>query len=466
MKILVVEDEISVRVGISYTLTKEGYKVAIADNGIDGIKLFEKEDFDIVITDLRLPAANGIQVLESIKNISPDTGVIIITAFAEIKTAVEAMRKGAYDYISKPFAPEELIIVIDKFINHRNLELENIRLREEIEKSKQFQQIVGTSPTIQDIFEKIKIIAETDSSVIIYGESGTGKELVANAIHNLSARKNKPFIKINCAAIPETLVESELFGHEKGAFTDAVHRRKGKFEAADTGTIFFDEIGDMPFTLQTKLLRVLEDNTFQRLGGNDTVCVNVRILCATSKNLKNEAKAGRFREDLYYRLNVLSLTLPPLRERKEDIPLLVNHFLKTFCEKAQKPVPPVTPATMEKLLSYDYPGNVRELKHAIEMSATFCKCSKMETWCLPADIRGSETQELETVIKQNTPDCCENLPLPERIKVYEKEILLKILRDTNGKKKEAAKKLGVTRETLWRKLKEYEIPVSAADLDD
>lgn len=460
MKILVIEDELSVRLGISCTLEGAGYKIATTEDGLDGIRLFEKENFDIVITDLRLPGADGIEVLKSIKNISPDAGVVIITAFADVKTAVEAMREGAYDYISKPFAPNELLIIIDRFIKHRELELENIRLRREIGECKYFQHIVGISPAMQAIFEKIEVVSKTDSSVMIYGESGTGKELVANAIHSLSPRKDNPLIKINCAAIPETLLESELFGHEKGAFTGAIHRRKGKFEMAHGGTIFLDEIGDMPLSLQAKLLRILEDHTFERVGGNESVSVDVRTIYATSKNLKEDIKAGKFREDLYYRINVLPITLPPLRERKEDIPLLVNHFLKIFSEKAGKTGLAISPAAMERLVAYEYPGNVRELRHAIEMFVTFCRGDTIEPCCLPAEIRGTEVRHSDVAL------ACDKLPLTERVRAFEREIIARVLEETDSKKKEAAKKLGISRGTLWRKLKEHGFPVSDADLED
>ncbi len=459
MKMLVIEDELSVRLGTSCTLENAGYRVTAADNGLDGIRLFEKEHFDIVITDLRLPGANGIEVLKSIKNISPDTGVIIITAFADVKTAVEAMKEGAYDYISKTFDPNELLIIIDRFIKHRGLVLENIRLKEEVRDKKQFQCIIGGSPAMQKIFETIEVVSKTDSSVMIYGESGTGKELVANAIHNLSPRKDKPFIKINCAAIPETLLESELFGHEKGAFTGAIHRRKGKFETAHGGTIFLDEIGDMPPGLQAKLLRILEDRTFERVGGNEQVRVDVRIIYATSKNLKEEAKAGKFREDLYYRINVLPITLPPLKERTEDIPLLVEHFMRSFGEKTGRTKLTVSPAAMERLAVYEYPGNVRELKHAIEMAVTLCKGETIEPLCLPAEIRGTEIEQGYQAL------ICNKLPVTEKVKAFERELIARALEETGGKKKETAKKLGFSRGTLWRKLKEYGFPVSESDSD-
>ncbi|RJQ52167.1 MAG: sigma-54-dependent Fis family transcriptional regulator [Nitrospiraceae bacterium] len=448
----------SVRLGISCTLEGAGYKAKTADDGIDGIRLFEKENFDIVVTDLRLPGADGIEVLKSVKSLSPDTGVIVITAFANVKTAVEAMKEGAYDYISKPFDPAELLIVIDRFLKHRGLELENIILKEQIRERRQFEHIIGISPVMQTIFNTIAVVARTDSSVMIYGESGTGKELAANAIHNLSPRKDKPFIKINCAAIPETLLESELFGHEKGAFTGALQRRKGKFEAAHSGTIFFDEIGDMPLNLQAKLLRVLETHNFERLGGNEILTVDIRTIYATRKNLKDEVKAGNFREDLYYRINVLPVTLPPLRERKEDIPLLAEHFMKIFGEKVGKPDLTVSPAAMERLSAYSYPGNVRELKHAIEMVATLCTGNVIESCCLPPEIRGTD--------KKYVPLICDALPLAERVRMFEREVIAHVLEETDGKKKEAAKILHISRETLWRKLRELGFPVSSSDFED
>ena len=456
IKVLLIEDELSVRLGITYTLEGARYVVKTVENGADGIRLFENEDFDIVITDLRLPGPDGIEILKFVKSISPDTGVIVVTAFADVKTAVEAMKEGAYDYISKPFDPEELLIVLDRFIKHRGLELENIRLKEEIKEKKQFESIVGVSPVMQAIFEKIGVIAKTDSSVMIYGESGTGKELVANAIHNLSPRKDKPFIKINCAAIPETLLESEMFGHEKGTFTGATQRRKGKFESADGGTIFFDEIGDMPLSLQAKLLRVLESHTFERLGGNESLTVNVRTICATRKNLKDDVKANKFREDLYYRINVLPITLPPLRERKEDIPLLIEHFIEIFSKKAGRTSPTLSPAAINRIMMYEYPGNVRELRHAVEMAVTYCKGDIIGFNCLPAELKGNE---IDRAILTR-----EDLSLTERMRAFEKEIIAYALEETSGRKKEAAKKLKISRETLWRKLREYDFPVS--DLEE
>jgi len=456
MKILVIEDEPSVRLGISYTLDEAGHKVSAEENGVDGIKLFGRKNFDVVITDLRLPGADGIEVLKSVKAISSDVGVIVITAFADVKTAVSAMKEGAYDYISKPFEPAELLVVLDKFQKQKGLELENIRLKEKIGEKNRFQRIIGKSPEMQRIFETIETIARTFSSVIIYGESGTGKELVANAIHDLSSRENKMFFKLNCSAIPETLIESELFGHEKGAFTGAAQRRKGKFEAADGGTIFFDEIGCLPLSLQPKLLRVLESKAFERLGGNETISVDVNTIFATGDNLLERVKEKSFREDLYYRLNVLPITIPPLRERREDIPMLIDCFLKMFEEKTGKSDLAMAPATMDLLLSYNYPGNIRELEHGIETAVTFSKGNVIEPGSLPVEIREAGEKQSAIALDDN------GYLLTKKMRAFEKEMIAKALKKTDGRKKEAARNLGISRETLWRKLKEHNLASDSA----
>jgi DNA-binding NtrC family response regulator len=459
-RILLIEDERSMRIGLLHALKADGYKVKATASGQEGVNLIAADEFDLVITDLRLPDIDGIQVLKTVMEVSPETGVVIITGFAEVKTAVEAMREGAYDYLSKPFDPDELLLVIDRFLKHKELENENLRLKEEIREIKQFEQIVGNSPSMRSIFEKISIVARTDSSVMIYGESGTGKELVANALHNLSPRKAKVFVKLNCAAIPETLIESELFGHEKGAFTGAIQRRKGKFEAADGGTIFLDEIGDLPQALQAKLLRVLENRTFERLGGNEPITVDVRTIYATSRNLKEEVNAGRFREDLYYRLNVMPMTLPPLRERREDIPLLVNHFLDLYARKNGKPGLTFSSAAMNRMSSYDFPGNIRELKYAVEMAATFSSGGVVDPRYLPNEISGGGFDQ--NSLKSNGDD----LPVTERVKAFEREIIAQALQESEGKKQEAARKLGISRGTLWRKLKEHEFLSADSDADE
>ncbi|WP_067620214.1 sigma-54 interaction domain-containing protein, partial [Dissulfuribacter thermophilus] len=337
-----------------------------------------------------------------------------------------------------------------RYFNYRELELENVRLRETIKEQAQFDNFIGKSSAMKAVFDLINTVAPTDVPVLIRGESGTGKELVANALHNLSERKDKPFIKINCAAIPENLLESELFGHEKGAFTGAVQARKGKFEAADGGTIFFDEIGDMPLSLQAKLLRVLEDQEITRLGGYKSIKVDVRTIFATAKDLKEAIKEGTFREDLFYRINVVPIHLPPLRERGEDITALIEHFLKIFSQKYGKQGLDISPDAYKSLLAYDYPGNVRELKNAIERAVLLSTGSHIHVTHLPSVFRK---------MAEDLPCISEDLPLEEGVKCYERQRILKALEQTKGKKIEAAAKLGISRKVLWKKLKELNIDI-------
>lgn len=447
-KILIIEDDPAMRLGMSHFLRSSGYSVEETGSSDRAIDILQKNFFDLIITDLRLPGRDGLSLLKEVKTKTPDTGVIIITAFADIKTAVQAIKDGAFDYIAKPFSNEELLLVIERFFNFRRLEKEVIRLRESI-KETNYEKLIGVSPAMKEIFDRIEAIAMTDVPVLIQGESGTGKELVANAIHNKSHRKDKPYIKINCAAIPETLFESELFGYEKGAFTGAMETKKGKFELANGGTIFFDEIGDMPLGLQAKLLRVLEDNTITRLGGRDSIKVDVRCIYATSKNLKDLIREGRFREDLFYRINVVPIQIPPLRERKEDIPYLIEHFLGYFQKKYSKSGLRFSPAAYEALLSYDYPGNVRELKHAIERAVLLSNAELIDIKSLPEEILPEFRIE----------DRClsSKLSLQECLQSFEKKLIITTLKETGGRKIEAAKRLGISRKVLWKKIKEYGI---------
>jgi DNA-binding NtrC family response regulator len=447
-------------------LKAAGYNVVATDKGTKGIELAEQQYFDLIVTDVRLPDTDGLEVLRRVKSFSPDTGIVIITAFAEVKNAVAAIKDGAYDYLAKPFDPEELQMILARFLRQRELESENFRLKEELQQCRFSEKIIAATPIMEALFEKISAVARTDSTVLIQGESGTGKELVVNAIHELSARRDKPLVKINCAAIPEALLESELFGHEKGAFTGALQRRMGKFEAAQGGTLFLDEIGDMPLALQAKLLRVIESLSFERLGSNESVKVDIRTICATAKNLEQEKEAHRFRADLYYRLNVLPITLPPLRQRRDDIPLLVSHFSGKIAKKNGTAKVTVSPAAIRVLMAYEFPGNVRELKHAIEMAATFCKGDIIEPCNLPeAMIRSTETEGKKSGLEAG-PGALEDMPLPEKIKSVEKELIAQALEEMGGVKKEVAKRLGVSRGTLWRKLKEHDFPCADDICDD
>lgn len=436
------------RLGMDHFLSSEGYAVSLCTNGSEGIRAIEKGGFDLVITDLKLPGRDGFSVLKRAKEAAPQMGVIIITGYAEVKDAVQAIKDGAFDYISKPFSNEELLISLERFFSYRRLENEVAYLREALKEQIAFEDIIGVGPAMRNVFDSIAAVAATDVPVLIQGESGTGKELVANAIHRLSTRTARPFIKINCAAIPDSLFESELFGHEKGAFTGATGTRQGKFEVADKGTIFFDEIGDIPMPLQPKLLRVLEENAVTRLGGNTPIPVDVRGVYATRRNLKDCIAEGTFREDVFYRINVVPITLPPLRERREDIPPLIEHFLTHFKEKFSKREVALSQFAYDALLSYAYPGNVRELKHALERAVVLSKDGAIDLRHLPDEISGNADR---------IPCISDDLSLEASLKCFERQRIIKALNEVGGKKLEAAKKLGISRKVLWKKLKEYAI---------
>lgn len=451
-KVLIIDDEPLMRISISDALKVEGFSVRETGLGKEGITLFRDFSFDVVITDLRLPDLDGIEVLKACKRYSPDTMVILITAHGSVDTAVEAMKYGAYDYITKPFSMDELLLMVKRVIRYKDLEEENLLLKEQVEGRYNFSGIIGKSERMQEIFDKVKIVSQTDSTVLILGESGTGKELVANAVHYNSVRKKEPFVKISCAALPETLLEAELFGYEKGAFTGAVKQKKGRFELAHKGTFFLDEIGEISPAIQVKLLRVLQEKKIDRLGGTETLSVDVRIICATQRDLKKEVQKGTFREDLYYRFNVVPITLPPLRERQGDIMLLANHFLKYFAEQHKKQLKGISIEAMELLLKYPFPGNVRELENTIERAIVMGKSDEVQPWDLPEEI--TNAGECFKVI-QNNIQSYENLS--KAMKDFERQYIAKVLEETKGNKSLAAKLLGVSRKTLWEKCKVLEI---------
>ncbi len=447
-RILIIEDEPTMRLGIGHFLTTLGYSVTLAEDGAKGMSLIEKDSFDLVVSDLRLPFRDGLEILKRTKLICPDTGVILMTAYADVKTAVQAIKDGAFDYLSKPFSNDEFIITIERFLKFRNLEKELSRFRKSVGENVAFNNIIGISSLMKDMFDRIASVAKTDVPVLIHGESGTGKELVANAIHELSNRKNMPFVKINCAAIPENLFESELFGHEKGAFTGAGDLRKGKFEFADSGAIFFDEIGDIPISLQPKLLRVIEDGVITRIGGNSTLKVDVRGIYATSRNLKESVAEGIFRSDLFYRINVIPIEIPPLRKRKEDIPYLLDHFMHFFKNKYEKLNLSISQPAYNAIISYDYPGNVREMKHAIERGVVLAKDGFIDIKNLPDEISNLSDSNL----------CIEkDISLEASLMCFEKQRILKTLKESGGRKIETANRLGISRKVLWKKMKEYSI---------
>ncbi|RMG02185.1 MAG: sigma-54-dependent Fis family transcriptional regulator [Nitrospirae bacterium] len=447
-KILIVEDEKSMNEILRILLDSEGYETTSAFDGSEGIKCLENEIFDLVITDIKMPGADGFTVLKRCKELSPDTLVIMITAFGTTEDAIEAMKMGAYDYIHKPFKIDEIRIVINKALEKKKLRKELEILKEEIKTTYRLENIIGKSSSMQKILHTIPKIAQSSSNVLITGESGSGKELFARAIHNLSPRADKKFVAINCATFPEGLLESELFGYMKGAFTGATQNKEGLFEIAHEGSIFLDEIGEMPFGLQAKLLRVLETGSFRRLGGTRDVNVDVRIIAATNKDLEASIKDGTFREDLFYRLNVIPVHIPPLRERLEDIPLLVEHFLKKFGAERKQ----VSPDAMKRLMSYEWKGNVRELENIIERVVLLSEKEIILPEDLPPEISGGYRQG--QALPAIGPD---GIDLDTILGDMEKRYLLLALERTNGNKTEAAKLLGLTFRSFRHRLQKYGI---------
>jgi len=454
IKIMVVDDEPLMRVTIQDALVGEGYEAVSVETGRKGVDLLHKAQWDILITDLRLPDMDGIQILKEVKPLNPQTDVILITAYGSIDSAVTAMKEGASDYLTKPFSMDELLLIVKRLVRIKRLEEENLLLRKKVEERYGLEGLVGKSPQMLKIYDLIETVSQTDTTVLIHGESGTGKELVANAIHLRSPRKSGPFIKVNCAALPESLLESELFGHEKGAFTGAIKQRKGRFEMADGGTLFLDEIGDISPGVQVKLLRVLQERQFERVGGNETLSVDVRLICATQKDLKEEIRKGNFREDLYYRLNVVPIILPPLRERREDILLLADHFLSKFFKKMGKEISGLSDEAKTLLLKYPFPGNIRELENMLERAIALIKGKVIQADDLPEEVCGHPIA---------VHDVCEKIhgskPLANATKLFEKKYIQSVLEKTKGKKGQAADILGISRKTLWEKIKELEIEI-------
>ncbi len=444
-KILVVDDEKSMREVLEIFLKGEGYEVAVAEGGGSAIEFAKKDIFDLVITDLKMPGMNGVEVLKNVKSISPNTIVVLITAFGSTESAIEAMKLGAYDYIQKPFKMDDIRLVVKNALEKQKLQ-KDVRLLKDQLKFPHLENIIGESPRMLELFSVIPKVAQSSANVLIEGESGSGKELVAKALHNLSARKDNAFVAINCAAIPENLLESELFGYMKGAFTGAVSNKQGLFELANDGTLFLDEIGEMPIHLQAKLLRVLEHGTFRRVGGIADIHADVRVITATNRDIKKLAADGQFREELYFRLNVLSVKVPPLRERSGDIPLLVNYFLKKHTGGKKK----ISQPAVAVLGEYHWKGNVRELENIVERVALLCDSETIDVDNLPKEIRTSPVEE--------TTDMPEGgVNLEKLIEDIEKAHLLKALEQTNGVKTEAAKLLNLTFRSLRHRLKKYGI---------
>jgi len=454
--ILVVDDEPNYLIIMSELLGEEGFETITTDNGRQAMEIAESADIDLVLTDMQMPGMDGFSLLKSIKSSKPNLPVIMITAYGEVEKAVRAMQNGAFNYITKPFNNDELVASIKKALEHCALAKENTRLQNEVRSRYGFDHIIGKNQAMQEIYDLIDKVAPTPSTVLIAGESGTGKELVAKALHYNSPRSKLPFLSLNCAALPETLLESELFGHERGAFTGAIAMRKGKFEAADTGTIFLDEIGEMPLSLQAKLLRVLQDKSFERVGGNKTIKVDVRIVAATNKNLKKEVEENRFREDLYYRLNVVSIVISPLRSRIDDIPLLVDHFVKKYASQAGRPDLQITPEALRLLAKLPWPGNVRELENTIERAAILCSGTKIA----PADINIEAVTPADTQRQHGDEAINYALPagkLPEVLDAIEKQMVTEALTKAGFVQTKAAQQLGITKSLLQYKMRKYKI---------
>lgn len=445
--ILVVDDDIEMRELVQDVLKARGHEVTTAGSGREALTLLAQSDFAAVLTDLRMKGMEGTELLTEIKRLFPDVGVILMTAFGSVETAVEAMKHGASDYLTKPVKSEEIVRVVERVVRETALRREVGRLRKEVHKEYSFHQILGKSKAIQAVFDLIRRVADSPTNVLITGESGTGKELVAKAIHYNSDRRDAAFIPVNCAAIPEQLLESELFGHVRGAFTDAKMDKRGLFEEAQKGTVFLDEISELPLLLQAKILRVIQEKEIRRVGATKPISVDVRIIAATNLNLNEEVKAKRFREDLYYRLNVIELKLPPLRERREDVPLLVDAFLKKCGEARGKTMNGISESALAMLMDYAWPGNVRELENVIERAVTLSLGEKIGPADLPPAVQGArgDRRVLDEAAEKT-------LPLHE----IEKEYIKKILEKMGGNKYQAAHALGIDRKTLYRKLGEIE----------
>jgi DNA-binding NtrC family response regulator len=449
-KILIAEDEQTQRDLLSGFLKKEGFSVVAVPNGKEVLRNLEHDFFDLVLLDYKMPELDGIHALHEVRKLYPDVPVVMMTAYGSVETAVASMKAGALDYLTKPIDLEELLLIFQKALERSRLIQENRELRARLQERYTFDQIVYASPQMEEVMGLVSRVAPSQATVLITGESGTGKELIANAIHYASPRSGRPLIKVNCAALPEPLLESELFGYEKGAFTGAGQRRIGRFEEAEGGTIFLDEIGDLSPGTQVKLLRVLQEKEFQRLGSNTTLKTDVRVLAATHRDLEEARRKGSFREDLYYRLNVISIHLPSLRERREDIPLLIDHFLKKFSKQNRKPVSNISKEARAVLLRYPYPGNIRELENLIERAVVLCRGDIITTQDLPFHLQEGKSERAER------PSSGEK-GLTDTLEEIEKDLILRALQQHQGIQTKAAESLRISERVLRYKMKKYKI---------
>lgn len=453
-KVLIVDDEKTLRDSLKIVLEEEGYETDTSGDGLEALDKIQQEDFDIVITDIKMPNLDGMELLEKASQIRPDTFFIIMTAYASVKTAIDAIRHGAYDYLIKPIEFDDLILRLKRLTDYKRLSMENKSLRQRVSSAAGYQNIIGKSEAINYVFELITQVATTNSNVLITGKSGTGKELVAKAIHYNSTRRDKIFLPVNCGAISENLIESELFGHKKGSFTGAIEEKAGLFKVADGGTLFLDEIGDLPLNLQVKLLRAIEDKQFLPVGGTKPISTNVRIIAATNQDLYEKSKVGEFREDLFYRLNVIEIKLPTLNERKEDIPLLVNHFVDKYCNEMGKKVLGVDNEAMKVLISHNWRGGVRELENIIERAVIFAKEDVISFNDLSDHVKGG-------TLHHGFPDT-----LKEAIKNFEREHIMKVIKKFDFSKEDAAQALSIGLSSLYRKMEDLGIPTKTPKEQD
>jgi len=447
--ILIIDDEKSQREILSGFLSKKGYKVYSAESGSQGLKIVRDKTIDIILSDFKMPEMTGIEILEQVSLINPKISFIIITAYGTVENAVRAMQLGAIDYISKPVNLDELEILLDRIVENKNLISENQLLREQLQEKNRINSIISQSSKMEEVINLASRSAKSRATILINGENGTGKEVLARAIHYISNRKDKPFVAINIPALSENLLESELFGHEKGSFTGADKMKKGRFELADDGTLFLDEIGDMSVSTQIKILRVLQEHQFERVGGTESIEVDVRIISATNQDLEKKIKEGTFREDLYYRLNVVTIKIPPLRERKDDIPPLIEFFIDLYCKENDREKLEISKEAYDMLMKYNFPGNIRELENIIERAVVLTRGNLITLGDLPLHIRGFKEELSRPVLGKGT--------LPEQVEAVEKELIYDALRESAGNQTKAGKLLGITERNLRYKLKKYNI---------
>ena len=447
--ILVIDDEAAQRDVLTGYLKKKGYKIFSASSGKEGIEVARTNPVDIILSDFKMPDLSGLEVLEQVKKINPEISFVIVTAYGTVENAVKAMRLGAFDYISKPVDLDELDLMLERIIEHKNLKSENRLLKTQLQEKYKISSMVSQSQKMEEVINVAARVADSKANVLITGENGTGKEVLAKGIHYLSSRRDAPFVAVNVPALTETLLESELFGHEKGAFTGADKMKKGRFEIAHGGTIFLDEVGDIPQSIQVKLLRVLQEHQFERVGGTEKIEVDVRIIAATNKDLEQKIKDGSFREDLYYRLNVVSIKIPPLRERKEDILPMVESFIEKYCKENNKEKMEISKEAADVLMKYNYPGNVRELENIIERAVVLTRTNVITLNDLPMNIKGFKEEKTLAALGEGT--------LTDQVEALEKQLIFDALQESDGNQTKAGKLLGLTERNLRYKLKKYNI---------